>query len=68
MANQTFDVREFIAHVEKANAEELTDILARPGKEEEKALQFYFGDERYQRMRGMAVETAHEEPQRRNGR
>jgi pimeloyl-ACP methyl ester carboxylesterase len=55
MADHLFDVREFLAHVESANAEELTDILARPKKEEEEALRFHLGDERYQRMRGMAM-------------
>ncbi|HJQ68071.1 MAG TPA: CHAT domain-containing protein [Blastocatellia bacterium] len=55
MADQPFDVRGFLAHVESANAEELTAILARPGKEQEEALRFYLGDARYQRMHGMAL-------------
>ncbi len=55
MADKSFDVREFLTHVERANAEELTDILANPKKEEEEALRFYLGDERYQRMHGMAL-------------
>ena len=55
MADRSFDVREFLTHVESANAEELTNILAYPKKEEEEALRFYLGDERYQRMHGMAL-------------
>jgi hypothetical protein len=50
-----FDERTFIAQVEATDAEGLANILARPTVEEEKALRAHFGDERYQRMHGMAL-------------
>jgi hypothetical protein len=50
-----FDERAFIARVEAADAEGLANILARPSIDEEKALRAHFGDERYQRMHGMAL-------------
>lgn len=40
MADHLFDVREFLAHVESANAEELTDILARPKRKKRRRCGF----------------------------
>jgi pimeloyl-ACP methyl ester carboxylesterase len=50
-----FNERAFIARVESAGPQELASILARPKIEEEKALRAHLGDERYQRMRDMAL-------------
>jgi hypothetical protein len=50
-----FDERAFIARVEAANADELAKILMHPTAEEERALRAYLGDERYQRMHGIAL-------------
>jgi len=45
-----FDERAFSARVERANAEELANLLIRPSLQEEKALRAHLGNERYQRM------------------
>ena len=50
-----FNERAFIAKVERANPEELADLLIRPSLEEEKALRAHLGDERYKRMHGLAL-------------
>ena len=50
-----FNERAFISRVERANPEELADLLIRPSLEEEKALRAYLGDERYQGMHSMAL-------------
>src|SRR6266513_597639 len=50
-----FDERAFISQVEAASPEELAGILMRPSLAEEKALRAHLGDERYQRMHGMAL-------------
>ena len=50
-----FDERAFIAKVERANPEELANLLIRPSLEEEKALRAHLGDERYLRMHSMAL-------------
>jgi hypothetical protein len=50
-----FDERAFISQVEAASPEELAQILTRPTLEEEKALRAHLGDDRYQRMHGMAL-------------
>lgn len=50
-----FDERSFIARVELADTEELASILTRPTVEEERALRAHLGDERYQRMHGLAL-------------
>lgn len=50
-----FDEQSFITRVEMADTEELLDILSRPTVEEEKALRAHLGDERYQRMHGLAL-------------
>lgn len=53
-----FDERTFIARVESSDIEELTKILLRPTKGEEKALLIHFGEERYQRMHDMALKRS----------
>lgn len=50
-----FDEQSFIAQVEMADTEELLRILDHPTVEEEKALRAHLGDERYQRMHGLAL-------------
>ena len=50
-----FNERAFISRVERANPEELANILIRPSLEEERALRVHLGDERYQRMHSMAL-------------
>ena len=50
-----FNERAFISRVERANPEELADLLIRPSLEEEKALRAHLGDETYKRMHGMAL-------------
>ncbi|HEU4931753.1 MAG TPA: hypothetical protein VFT48_06715, partial [Pyrinomonadaceae bacterium] len=50
-----FNERAFISQVERANPEELANLLIRPSLQEEKALRVHLGDERYQRMHSMAL-------------
>lgn len=50
-----FDERAYIARVESAGTDELASMLARPAVDEERALRAYLGDERYQRMHGLAL-------------
>ena len=50
-----FNERAFISQVERANPEELANLLIRPSLPEEKALRAHLGDERYQRMHSMAL-------------
>ena len=50
-----FDERAYVARLEAAGTEELANMLARPTADEEKALRVYLGDERYQRMHGLAL-------------
>src|SRR3954452_3128037 len=50
-----FDERAFVNVIEAADAEELALLVAHPSKEQETALRVYFGDDRYERMRGMAL-------------
>jgi pimeloyl-ACP methyl ester carboxylesterase len=50
-----FKERAFIAQVEAASTEELAQLLLRPTLEQEKALRSHLGDDRYQRMHGMAL-------------
>src|SRR5947209_16747761 len=47
--------REFLAQLERANTDELAQILRRPSPEEERVLETYFGGERLQRLRGLAL-------------
>jgi pimeloyl-ACP methyl ester carboxylesterase len=47
--------RAFLAQLESANTEELSQILRRPTAEEERVLEVYFGRERLQRLRGLAL-------------
>src|SRR4051812_9471160 len=50
-----FDEQAFIARVEMADTEELLRILDHPTVDEEKALRAHLGDDRYQRMHGLAL-------------
>jgi hypothetical protein len=50
-----FNERSFISQVERANPDELANLLIRPSIQEEKALRAHLGDERYQRMHNMAL-------------
>ncbi|HVF49459.1 MAG TPA: CHAT domain-containing protein [Pyrinomonadaceae bacterium] len=50
-----FDERAFISQVESAGPRELAKLLERPTVEEERALRAHLGEERYQRMHGMAL-------------
>lgn len=52
----SFDERQFISRVTRANVDELARILSRPSPEEERALRVHLGDERYERMHQMALE------------
>ncbi len=49
--------RVFLAQLESANADELAQILRRPNADEERLLEVYFGAERLQRLRGLALTT-----------
>lgn len=49
------DEQAFIARIEKADADELAEILRRPSKEEDRVLRAYLGDERYKRMRDLTL-------------
>jgi pimeloyl-ACP methyl ester carboxylesterase len=50
-----FNEKAFISQVEAANTETLAQLLRYPTREEEEALRAHLGDERYQRMHGMAL-------------
>jgi hypothetical protein len=50
-----FDERAFISRVESANTTRLAYILTQHTAEEERALRTYFGDERYRRLRDLAL-------------
>ncbi|HVF71379.1 MAG TPA: CHAT domain-containing protein [Chthoniobacterales bacterium] len=49
--------RAFLAQLESANTDELTQILRRPTAEEERVLEIYFGRQRLQRLRSLALGT-----------
>ena len=49
--------RAFLSQLESANTDELTQILRRPTAEEERVLEIYFGRERLQRLRSLALRT-----------
>jgi pimeloyl-ACP methyl ester carboxylesterase len=49
------DERAFLAQLESANTEELSQILRRPSADEERLLEVYFGAERLQRLRSLAL-------------
>ena len=49
--------RAFLAQLESANADELSQILRRPTADEERVLEVYFGGERLQRLRNLALAT-----------
>jgi pimeloyl-ACP methyl ester carboxylesterase len=49
------DERAFIAHLEAAEPDEFAELIAYPTADEERVLRLYFGDERFQRLHGMAV-------------
>jgi pimeloyl-ACP methyl ester carboxylesterase len=44
-----------LAQLESANTEELSQILRRPSADEERLLEFYFGADRLQRLRSLAL-------------
>ncbi len=52
----SFDERTFIKRVQLANADELSELVARPTPDEEKALRSYFGDKRYQQLHSLALQ------------
>jgi pimeloyl-ACP methyl ester carboxylesterase len=49
------DERAFLAQLESANTDELSQILRRPSADEERLLEIYFGTERLQRLRSLAL-------------
>src|SRR5580765_845661 len=49
--------RVFLAQLESANADELAQILRRPNADGERLLEVYFGAERLQRLRALALTT-----------
>jgi pimeloyl-ACP methyl ester carboxylesterase len=49
--------RTFLAQLESANTEELTQILRRPTADEERVLETYFGADRLRRLRSLALST-----------
>ncbi len=49
--------RSFLAQLESANTEELLQMLRRPTADEERLLEIYFGAERLQRLRSVALGT-----------
>jgi hypothetical protein len=51
-----FDERAFIRRVQSADADELSELVARPSPDEEKALRVYFTDKRYQQLHSLALE------------
>ena len=53
----TMNERAFLAQLESANTDELAQILRRPNADEERLLEVYFGAERLQRLRGLALTT-----------
>jgi pimeloyl-ACP methyl ester carboxylesterase len=52
------DERAFIARVEAAEPEQFATLLARPSRDEERALRAYFGDERFERLHVLAIRRA----------
>lgn len=53
-----FDEREFISRLESANTTGLAAMLKKHTAEEERALRTYFGDERYRRLRDLALKQS----------
>lgn len=51
------DERAFLAGAESADADELARVLAEPTPDEETALRKHLGNERFESMRGLALET-----------
>lgn len=49
------DERAFVSNVESANADELTRVFAEPAQDEEAALRKHLGDERFEKMRDLAL-------------
>src|SRR4029450_8214953 len=49
------DERAFLTQLESANTEELSQILRRPTADEERLLEIYFGAERLQQLRRLAL-------------
>ena len=51
------DERAFLARLESANTEELSQILRRPTADEERVLEIYFGADSLRRLRSLALRT-----------
>ena len=49
------DERAFLAQLESASTDELSQILRRPSADEERLLEIYFGAERLQRLRSLLL-------------
>jgi len=47
--------RTFLAQLESANVDELSELLRRPSPDEERLLEVYFGPERFSRLRRLAL-------------
>jgi len=47
--------RTFLAQLESANVDELSELLRRPSPDEERLLEVYFGSERLSRLRRLAL-------------
>src|ERR1044072_9802259 len=52
---QMFNEREFTERVESANVDDFAALLRQPSADEEKTLKVHLGEERYQRIRGLAL-------------
>jgi len=50
-----FDERAVLARLEAADTDELARLVAQPCAEEERVLRTYLGDDRYERLRGLAL-------------
>jgi hypothetical protein len=55
MSDELSAERDLIARLDAVNTEELIDLLLTATEEEERVLRSYLGQQRYQRMRGMAM-------------
>src|SRR4051794_29304229 len=58
--------RQYIATLESANAEQLSELLRRPSVEEERLLAIYFGEARLARLRRLALGAQRRGPKRGN--
>jgi pimeloyl-ACP methyl ester carboxylesterase len=58
--------RQYLAVLESANADQLSELLRRPSVEEERVLALYFGEERLARLRRLALGAQRRGPKRGN--